>query len=227
VDRFDHVSGKRRARLVRSLALAVAALALALPATVLGALPTDVAVVAGKPIKRQVFDHWMFVVAKTANGPSGPAIVPTDPPRFSRCVARIRAAIPGLRQTPAGTLRADCAVLFTNTSREVLDLLIRADWREDEAATDGVVVTTAQVERAYEVDKRRLYPNPAQFRGYLRRTGETTADVKFRVRVQLIREALMKTEHLTARALDAELAGRFKPQTACARFYVMSDCAGG
>ena len=88
-------------------------------------------------------------------------------------------------------------------------------------------MVTTQVERAYEVDKRRLYPSPAEFRRYLRRTGETTADVKFRVGGQPIREALLKTEHLTARALDAELTQRFKPQTACARFYVMSDCAGG
>jgi hypothetical protein len=88
------------------------------------------------------------------------------------------------------------------------------------------VVITAQVEHSYEVGKRRLYPSAAEFRRYLRRTGETTADVKFRVRVQLIREALLKTEHLTARALDAELTRRFKPQTACARFYVVSGCAG-
>ena len=169
----------------------------------------------------------MFVSAKSTNGPGAPAIVPTDPPRFSRCVAQVRASVPGLAQTPAGTPREDCAVLFSNMSRQVLDLLIRADWQDEEAAMDGIVVTAAQVERAYEVDRRRHYPSPARFRRYLRRTGETIADVKFRVGVQLVHDALLKAEHLTAGPLGAELTSRFKPQTACARFYVMSDCAGG
>lgn len=112
-------------------------------------------------------------------------------------------------------------------SEQVLDLLIRAGWQDDEAAMDGIVVDAAQVEHAYEVEKQTHYPTRAVFRRYLRRTGETVADVKFRVRVQLVREALLKAEDLTASALDAELTSRFKAQTLCARFYVMSDCAGG
>jgi hypothetical protein len=191
----------RRARLAGGLALGVAVLGLVLPATVRGALPADVAVVAGKPITRQWFDHWMFVLARNASGPNAPAIVPTDPPRFNRCVARVRAVIPSLRQTPPGTLRSDCAVLFTNLSQPALDLLITADWQESQATTDGIVVTAAEVEHAYVVDRRRLYPSPGEFRRYLRRTGETVADVKFRVRQQVIREALLRTEHLSARAL--------------------------
>jgi hypothetical protein len=147
-----------RARLVRGLALGVAVLALALPATVPGALPADVAVVAGKPIQRQLFNQWMFVIAKTADGPDAHPIVPTDPPGFSRCVARVRSVIPNLRHTPARTLRSDCAVVFTNTSKEVLDFLIRADWQESEAAMDGIVVSAAQVERTYESDTRRAFP---------------------------------------------------------------------
>ena len=46
---------------------------------------------------------------------------------------------------------------------------------------DGIVVTTQVGTGAYEVDRRRLYPSPAEFRRYPRRTGETTADEKFRV----------------------------------------------
>jgi hypothetical protein len=218
VDRFRHVAG---------IALAVALLGFGLPATVHGAARADVAVVAGKPIERQRFNHWLFVFAKAANGPGSPLIVPSDPPRFNHCVARVRAVIPGLRETSAQTLRADCATLFANLSRPVLDLLITADWQEEEAATDGIVVTAAQVEHAYRVDRRRLYPTHGQFRRYLRRTGETVADVMFRVRSQVIRGALLEAEHLTSGALDAKLRSRFKPQTECARSYVMSDCAGG
>jgi hypothetical protein len=216
-----------RPRLILRLALAVSLTAATLAGAAAHAPPRDVAVVVGKPIERRVFDHWMVVTAKSANRPDTPTIVPADPPRFTRCVARVRAVIPSLRQTRTRVLRSDCAKLFTALSRPVLDLLIKVDWQDDEAGIDGIVVSPAAVDRAYELGKRQNFPSRLQFRRYLRRTGETIADVKFRVRADLTHEALLKAEHLTAAALDAELANRFKPRTSCARFFVMADCAGG
>jgi hypothetical protein len=219
-------AGRARARFGGLLAPLVVVAGLLLPSTVLGALPASIGVVVGKPIARQVFNHWMFVDAKSNNGANAPLIVPTDPPRFNGCLAQVRATIPSLRHTPTHDLRADCAQLFRDTSQQVLDLLIRADWQEVEATADGIVITAAQVEQAFKVDIRRRYPKPAEFRRYLKRSGETVADVKFRIRTSLISTALLKTEHLSADALEAELTRRFKPKTTCARYYVMSDCLG-
>ena len=117
-------------------------------------------------------------------------------------------------------------MLFHQLSGQELDLLIIADWERSEAAADGILITAAQVDHAYQVDIREQFGTPARFRRYLRRTGETIADVRFRVRVTLVHAALLKAEHLTEGALGGELKRRFKPQTACARFYVVSDCAG-
>lgn len=206
--------------------LAVAGLIL--PATVLGALPASVAVVDGKPIPRDVFDHWMFVAAKGDRGANGgTVIVPTDPPRFTGCVAQVRAKIPNLRHASARVVRDDCALLFTNLSRQVLDFLITARWDDAEAAADGIVISAAQVQRTFAVDKRMQFPTRAAFRRYLKGSGETVDDVKFRIRASLIAKALLTTEHLSADALEAELTTRFKPNTSCARYYVMFDCAGG
>ena len=226
VDRVDELARGVRPRLVCGLLAAVGTMILALPAPALGALPADVAVVAGTPISRQVLDHWMFVSVKTDTDPGEALIVPTDPPRFDRCVAQVRAGIPSLRRASAHTLRSDCAVLFHQLSGQELDLLIIADWERSEAAADGILITAAQVDHAYQVDIREQFGTPARFRRYLRRTGETIADVRFRVRVTLVHAALLKAEHLTEGALGGELKRRFKPQTACARFYVVSDCAG-
>jgi hypothetical protein len=109
----------------------------------------------------------------------------------------------------------------------VLDLLVSADWQEAEAADDGIVITAAQVDHSFTAQRQKLYPKPAQFRRFLRRSGQTVADVKFRVRASLLFEALRRAEHLSPGALEAELARRFKPRTTCARFYVVSDCANG
>ena len=204
--------------------VAVVTVILALPAGVLGALPADVAVVAGTPISRQVLDHWMFVNIKSDTDPGEAVIVPTDPPRFNRCIASVRALIPGLHRTSDSTVRADCASLFKVRSGQALDLLIEIDWEKIEATADGIQITAAQVDHSYRVDTREQFGTPARFRRYLHRTGETIADVRFRVRVTLVHAALLKAEHLTAGALAGELKRRFMRQTACARFYMASDC---
>jgi hypothetical protein len=226
VHRVDELARGVRPRLVRGLLAAVGTMILALPAAALGALPADVALVGGRPISRQVFDHWMFVNIKSNTDPGEALIVPTDPPRFDRCIASVRALIPGLHRTSDSTLRADCAVLFRQVSGQALDFLIMADWEKIEATADGIVITAAQVDHSYRVDIREQFGTPARFRRYLRHTGETIADVRFRIRVTLVHAALLKAEHVTEGALGGELKRRFKQQTACARFYMVSDCAG-
>ena len=225
VDRVDELVRGMQRRLVGALLAALGTVILALPAGVLGALPADVASVAGTPISRQVFDHWMFVNIKSNTNPGEALIVPTDPPRFKRCIASVRALIPGVHRISASTLRADCEVLFRQVSGQALDFLIMADWEKIEATADGIVITAAQVDHSYRVDIRQQFGTPARFRRYLRHTGETIPDVRFRIRVTLVHAALLEAEHLTEGALGGELTRRFKPQTACARFYMASDCA--
>jgi hypothetical protein len=225
VDRVVELARSVRPRLVGGLLAGVGTAALALSAAALGALPADVATVAGTPISRQRLDHWMFISVKTNTDPGEALVVPTDPPRFDRCVARVRALIPGLHRTSAQTLRSDCALLFHRLSGQALDFLIMADWEKIEAASDGIVITAAQVDDAYQVDTSKQFATPALFRRYLHRTGETIADVRFRVRVTLVDAALRKAEHLTPDTLGGELKRRFKQQTTCARFYTVTDCA--
>jgi hypothetical protein len=228
MDRVDHGTGgvpvRVRVRRARWLALAAVMAGLVLSATGRAALPANVAVIAGQPIARQQFNHWLVIVAKAQKGP---LIVPTEPPRFDHCIAQARAKIPSLRHDSARALRKDCRLLFTALSQPVLDLLIRHDWQDEEAARDGIVITPKQVGDALAVDRHKQFPRPGEFRRFLRRSGQTFADIKFRVRGTLVFTALQKAEHLSAGGLEAELTRRFKTQTTCARYYVIEDCAGG
>jgi hypothetical protein len=184
----------------------------------------NVADVVGTPITRQVFDHWMFVTAKSSTGRGQPVIVPTDPPKFTECIARVRETSPRHRHDSERTLREDCGQLFVSLRDQVLDFLITAQWLEDRAVTDQIAFTPAQVQRAFAADKRQQFQTPADFKAFLAETGQTIQDVIFRVRVNLIYQALLNKEHLTPAALSAEVAHLFKPRTTCARYYVMSDC---
>jgi hypothetical protein len=218
--RFGGVGTRARAFVVAAV---VAGLVLA--ATAVAALPTNVAVVVGKPISRQQFNHWMRITAKGQGGT--PLIVPTNPPRFDRCIAQARAGVRGARHDSTRSLRRDCMKLFTSLSNSVLDLLIRTAWDELEAARDGIVVTKEQVDHRYAAESKKLFPTRAGLRLFLRESGQTVADVKFRVRGGLVFAALRKAEHLSSRALEAKMTRTFKARTSCARFYVMPDCAGG
>jgi foldase protein PrsA len=148
----------------------------------------SVASVAGNPISLQAFNHWMYVDAKgqAASSPGQPVIVPNDPPNFTNCIAQARAKIPTLKKTPAKTLKADCKQLFTSLSSQVMDFLIKAYWYQGTAHKLGINLTNAQVQTALAKAKKGQFSTPAQFTAFLKQSGQTAADIAYRVRVNQI-----------------------------------------
>jgi hypothetical protein len=195
-----------------------------IPSVVRAGTAANVAEVVGTPITRQVFDHWMFVTAKSSASRGQAVIVPADPPRFTECITRVRETSPRHRHDSEKILRDDCGQLFVSLRDQVLDFLITAHWLEDRAFTDHIAFTPAQVRRAFAADKREQFQTPGDFKAFLTETGQTIEDVIFRVRVTLIYQALLNKEHLTPTALSTEVAHLFKSRTTCARYYAMSDC---
>ena len=124
-------------------------------------VPGDsVADVAGNPITTQALNHWMLVAAKSqaAQSPGQPVIVPNDPPNFNTCIAQARKDFPSLAKASVKTLRADCKQLFTSLSSQVMDFLIKAYWYQADAAKQGVKVTDAEVQKAFNTAKNQQYP---------------------------------------------------------------------
>ena len=158
------------------------------------AVPGDsVAVVAGNPISRQAFNHWMYVAAKSqaAQSPGQPVIVPNDPPQFNACIAQVKKEIPSLAKTKTATLRTDCKQLFTSLSSQVMDFLITAYWYQADAAKLGVKVTDAEVQKAFTTAKDKQFPKGAGFSTFLSQTGQTLPDIVFRFRVNTIVQKLV------------------------------------
>jgi hypothetical protein len=206
------------------LVLAVVLATWLAPSVATAGTAANVADVVGIPITRHVFDHWIFVTAKSGASRGEPVIVPTDPPRFTACIRRVRETSPRHKHDSEHTLRDDCGQLFVSLRNEVLALLITAHWLQDRALTDHIAFTPAQVRRAFAADKREQFATPADFTAFLTETGQTIEDVIFRVRLNLIYQALLNREHVTPAALSSEVTHLFKSRTTCARYYVMSDC---
>lgn len=158
----------------------------------------SVANVAGNPITLQAFNHWMFVAAKgSSQSATAPVIVPNDPPKFTNCIAQAKKEIPSLAKTSEATLRTDCSQLFTSLSGQVLDFLIKSYWYQADAHNLKVNVTDAQVTKQFNTDKKQSFPQAAQYTAFLKQSGQTEADILYRVRVNLIFQALVKKQTKT------------------------------
>jgi parvulin-like peptidyl-prolyl isomerase len=154
----------------------------------------DVASVAGNPISSRAFDHWMFVAAKSNATQSGQTsvIVPNDPPDFKNCIKQVREQLPSLASTKDATLKADCGQLFNELSSQVMDFLIKAYWYQALAHKLGIHVTDAQVQKAFEQAKKTQFTSADQYKAFLTETGQTNADILFRVRVNKVYNDLLK-----------------------------------
>ena len=158
-------------------------------------VPGDsVAVVDGNPITTQAFDHWMFVAAQgnASQSPGSPVIVPNDPPSFTGCVKQVRKQIPSLAKTTDKQIVTDCKQLFTSLSGQVMDFLIKAYWYQAEAAKLHIVVTQAQINKAFQQAKQQQFPTAAQFDAFLKQTGQTLQDILYRVKINQIYMRLVK-----------------------------------
>src|SRR5450755_3801240 len=119
-------------------------------ASTLGVVPADaVAVIAGKPLAKQTFAHWLRIAAVgQAAGSPGTSVIIPDPPTYRHCIATAR-KLRQLAHTPSDQLKADCGLVFKQLRDQVMDLLIRADWYFAYAAELHITITQTDVLRAY------------------------------------------------------------------------------
>jgi len=148
----------------------------------------SVAVVAGNPITRPAFDHWMYVIAKSQIGqedPGAPVIVPNDPPEFTNCIAQARAEIPAVKKYTVKQLRSDCSTLFTSLKSTTMSFLITAYWYQAEGHKLGIKVTDAEVNTALAAAKKSdQLTTAAAYATFLKQSGQTQQDIVYRFRVQ-------------------------------------------
>jgi foldase protein PrsA len=157
-----------------------------------------VATVAGNPISTRAFNHWLYVDAKgeAAQEPGEPVIIP-DAPTYTKCAAQLKTAIPQLAKATTATLKTDCKQLFTSYSQQVMDFLIKAYWYQGEAHKQGITLTDAQVAKSLAKAKKQEFKTATAYSTFLTESGQTTADVSYRVRVNQIFDKLVN-KHKTA-----------------------------
>jgi hypothetical protein len=114
-----------------------------------------------------------------------------------------------------------------------MGFLISADWLIGEAANLHIEASAIKVRRQFDRLRRQQFPKPAQFKKFLKQTGETVSDLLLRVRLSMLTTRIQQrveghgSKRSRQRALT-RFVKRFqrtwKAQTYCETIYKMPDC---
>jgi foldase protein PrsA len=187
----------------RFLALGAFFVAMAVALTACGggdSIPGNaVAKVGGNAIKKETFDHWMKVAAISSAGSTEPdkaggsASVPV-PPDFKDCIDEKTKSAPkpakGQPKPTAATFKSQCKQQYDGLSQQVMQFLISSEWIQGEASEQKVTVSDKDVEKQFATTKKQSFPKEADFQKFLKTSGMTLDDIKFRVKLDALSNAL-------------------------------------
>jgi hypothetical protein len=89
-----------------------------------------------------------------------------------------------------------------------------------EANERGIRISRKEVDRQLERTRRTAFPTERSFKRFLRRTGQTVADLRFRTRIDLL------TGRLQAVVDPGEFVSKWRGRTLCAPGFTVPDCGG-
>jgi foldase protein PrsA len=157
-----------------------------------GGVPGNAVVsVNGTPVTTATFNHWMMVAANassasTTGAAAAKAVVP-DPPSYTACIAHLEATAPkpakGQSKPTAAQLKTECEQQYQSLKQTTLGFLISANWLLGEANEQGVKISDAEVQKAFNKIKSQQFPTEAAFQKFLASTGYTVSDLLLRVKL--------------------------------------------
>ena len=157
-----------------------------------------VAKVDDETITKAQFDHWMKIAAISAQGPpqgeEAPEVSIPQPPEFTDCVAQKQKAAPdapkGQPDPKESDFKDQCKQEYEGLRDQVMQLLIQNEWVEGEAAEQNVEVTEAEIQKAFEQQKKQSFPKEKDYQTFLQTSGFTEDDIRFRVRLEQLSNKL-------------------------------------
>jgi hypothetical protein len=117
---------------------------------------------------------------------------------------------------------------------QVSDLLISSRWIRLEAAERGIEVNRGEVTRALRRQRRQSFPRRRDYRKFLRDSGQTERDIRFRIQLDLLSDRIRKAvtegaatpEEQQARLDEfvVEFRRKWRSRTVCREPWVTPDC---
>lgn len=161
---------------------------------------------------------------------SGPVQIVSDPPRYTKCIASLRAfsdklqtqrkaatgaskqsapAAPAFKAPSTAALRNQCRQRRVGIVTVTMSQLIRGAWTAQQAKTEHVSVSNAEVAKVL-AQQRKVYPSAEQYRRFLKSSGLTAATMAERTRTGLLSQKLaLKRNGTPAKISDDQVAAYF------------------
>jgi hypothetical protein len=99
-----------------------------------------------------------------------------------------------------------------------MKFLITAEWVFGEARDRGIKLTPRQLDAEFERERHAAFRSETEFQQYLRSTGQTRADSKYRIRIRILEARLRGNVSL------ADFWMKWRAQTRCLPAYFVSEC---
>lgn len=119
-------------------------------------------------------------------------------------------------------------------TEEVMGFLISSDWMIEEAHRHHIEVPARTVRRSFERIRDEQFPKPGEFGAFLKSSGQTAADLEFRVKLNLLSKRLLAqavagqhSKHAKSQAPANFVKGfkhRWQSTTYCTSEYAVPDC---
>ncbi len=164
-----------------------------------GGIPGNAVVqVAGTPITKTAFGHWMKVASASTTSETGTTEKPVvpEPPKYTACIAHLAAtaAKPAKGQAAPTTakLKTECETQYKALQTEVLGFLISSQWVIGEASSLGVKLSDAEIKKEFAKIKNEEFPKAAEFEKFLATSGQSVSDLLLRVKLNLLSQKIEK-----------------------------------
>src|SRR4051794_38274328 len=158
----------------------------------------SVAKVGDTNITKEQFTHWLTAAAKQqaqTTGQKPQNIVAPDPPNFTQCVAaKAKQPVPkGTAKPSTLALKSQCQQEYTGLRDQTMQFLISAQWLTQEAKKRNITATDQEVQTAFQQQKKQSFPKEADYQKFLQSSGQTEADLLYRVRLSVLTNKLQQS----------------------------------
>ena len=152
--------------------------------------PSGVAKVGDSTITKDEFNHWLKSVAAGQAQGTGAAV--PDPPDYPKCIAGLKKqpTQPGAPKPSDAALKKQCEKSYDDLRKSVMQFLIQAEWVQQEAEKRGVKVSTAEVKKIFDDQKKQAFPREADYTKFLKDSGMSEEDILFRLKLEQLQTKL-------------------------------------
>jgi foldase protein PrsA len=156
-----------------------------------------VAKVGDTSITKEQFGHWLTAAAKQqaqTTGQKPQDVVAPDPPNFTQCAAaKAKQKVPkGTPQPKPADLKAQCKQEYDGLRDQTMQFLISAQWLLQESEKRKITASDKEVQTTFQQQKKQSFPKEADYQKFLASSGQTEADLLYRVRLSVLTNKLQQ-----------------------------------